>query len=339
MKKFYIYKPLALGALSLISLFAFAKQEKVIQIFRNGEVIQQYAVSDIDYIEVNEINVLEGSEYEYSVKSKGLNKSGSFGSAFFFKNTWDEGCTFNFAVAHLDQYLQLGGSMNIELYAGAQELYNGTEFNVAETDLPFSFKLQYVDVSIGDTVDVLIDNNNREGAEGTITIIPNNRGSYDAIFDVTMNSGDVTVKGYYAGEYKDRNTIYSTKEGNLAIVKGATLDTMANPCVLYFTTNDEEAGPDNYAVKCEVPAEEWRFGKYMAFSGQGSSIEWLDGITYSKETAAETGYAGGNWRVMTPESTPSGSYVAECSSMLFGNPTLYLYYYGIIKIIAFGPRQ
>ena len=46
--------PIIFGILSLIALFAFAKQEKVIQIFRNGEVIQEYTLDEIDYIEVNE---------------------------------------------------------------------------------------------------------------------------------------------------------------------------------------------------------------------------------------------------------------------------------------------
>ncbi|MDE5976460.1 MAG: hypothetical protein K2G69_07920 [Muribaculaceae bacterium] len=41
--------------LSLMTLLAFAKQEKVLQIFKNGEIIQEYAVSDIDYIEVNDL--------------------------------------------------------------------------------------------------------------------------------------------------------------------------------------------------------------------------------------------------------------------------------------------
>lgn len=50
-----IYKPLIFGVLALIGFVAFAKQEKVIQIFRNGEVIQEYATSDIDYIEVNDL--------------------------------------------------------------------------------------------------------------------------------------------------------------------------------------------------------------------------------------------------------------------------------------------
>ena len=47
--------PTIFSFLSLIAFFAFAKQEKVLQIFRNGEVIQEYAVNDIDYIEVNDL--------------------------------------------------------------------------------------------------------------------------------------------------------------------------------------------------------------------------------------------------------------------------------------------
>ena len=47
--------PIIFGLLSLIALFAFAKQEKILQIFRNGEIIQEYAVNDIDYIEVNDL--------------------------------------------------------------------------------------------------------------------------------------------------------------------------------------------------------------------------------------------------------------------------------------------
>lgn len=50
-----INKPLIFGVLSAVTFFAFAKQEKVVQIFHNGEVIQEYAVSDIDYIEVNDL--------------------------------------------------------------------------------------------------------------------------------------------------------------------------------------------------------------------------------------------------------------------------------------------
>ncbi len=47
--------PIIFGILSLIAFFAFAKQEKVLQIFRNGEVFQEYSVNDIDYIEVNDL--------------------------------------------------------------------------------------------------------------------------------------------------------------------------------------------------------------------------------------------------------------------------------------------
>lgn len=47
--------PIVFGLLSLIAFFAIAKQEKVIQIFSNGEIIQEYPVNDIDYIEVNDL--------------------------------------------------------------------------------------------------------------------------------------------------------------------------------------------------------------------------------------------------------------------------------------------
>lgn len=60
----YIKKsPIIFGLLSLIVFFAYAKQEKVLQIFRNGEIIQEYPVDEIDYIEVND---LIGSPYGVS---------------------------------------------------------------------------------------------------------------------------------------------------------------------------------------------------------------------------------------------------------------------------------
>lgn len=55
MKKIFTKKSLSIGILSLATLLGVAKQEKVVQIFRDGEVIQEYAVSDIDYIEVNDL--------------------------------------------------------------------------------------------------------------------------------------------------------------------------------------------------------------------------------------------------------------------------------------------
>lgn len=55
MKKTSLLKVLFTGVLGLCALCATARFEKVVQIFRNGEVIQEYPVSDIDYIEVNEL--------------------------------------------------------------------------------------------------------------------------------------------------------------------------------------------------------------------------------------------------------------------------------------------
>lgn len=333
MKKIYASKPLICGALSLVSLFAFAKPEKVIQIFRNGEVIQQYGVSEIDYIEVNEISELEGSEYEYTVKDKDISKSGVFGTGFYYKNFWDDGITLNYSVSDVKYFQQLGNSMNIEIYAGSKALYDGQEFNVAETDLPFSFKFEYVDVSISNTVTVTIDNENREGASGTIALKRNDKGSYDAIFDLTLESGNITVKGYYAGELQDPNKIYTTTEGNVATVKSATLDMTGETYVLYFSSKEGEAGPDNYDIKGEVSAKEWKYDIFMSFSGQDSKVIWLDGETYDKTTTETSSVFGGNWRVMTPITVEGDKKVAECTATLFGSEIRNVYYYGEIKII------
>lgn len=333
MKKTYLSKPLVLGALSLFSLMGFAQSKKVLQIFRNGEVIQEYAVSDIDYIEINDISDLEGSYYEYSVKSKDISNSGTFGGGIFYKNFWDEGMTFNYSVSDISCIQQLGNSMNIELYVGDKQLYNGQAFDVASTELPFSFKFQYVDMSIANTVDVVIDNDHREGASGTITVLRNANGGYDVMFDVTMESGDITVEGYYAGELKPRNIIYQKESGIVAEIKSATLDLSGDKCILYLSTNEGEAGPDNFAIKGEVPADEWTYSKYMAFSGQGSKITWIDGETYDSSTSNTTPVFGGNWRVMTPFEVEGGVQVAECTSTLFSSNMGYAYYLGAIKVI------
>lgn len=55
MKKSLLHKTLLFGAASLMAAFAFAAPEKVVQIFKNGEIIQEYPVSEIDYIEVNDL--------------------------------------------------------------------------------------------------------------------------------------------------------------------------------------------------------------------------------------------------------------------------------------------
>ncbi len=327
-----IKKSIIFGVISIAAISVFAAPKKVIQIFRNGEIIQEYPASDIDYIEINDVSDLEGSYYEYSVKSKDISNTGSFAGGFFYKNFWDDGVTFNYSVSEVKSFQQLGNSMNIELYVGAKELYNGKEFNVAETELPFSFKFQYVDMEIYDTVDVIIDNNNREGASGTIALIRNERGNYDVTFDLTLESGDITLKGYYAEELQPRNTIYSSKDGLIGIIKSATLDISGTECILYLSTKEGEAGPDNYDVKGEVAAEEWMFGKYMAFSGQGSKLTWLDGIVYDKNSANSTTFFGGNWRVTEPFSIPGGGQVAECTAILFGEEMRYAYYLGEISI-------
>ncbi len=48
------------GVLSLAALAAVARQEKVLQIFSNGEVIKEYPIADIDYIEVNDVVAAPG---------------------------------------------------------------------------------------------------------------------------------------------------------------------------------------------------------------------------------------------------------------------------------------
>lgn len=52
--KFIKKSQIILGLFSILALFAFAKQQKVIQIFRNGAIIKEYALDEIDYIEVND---------------------------------------------------------------------------------------------------------------------------------------------------------------------------------------------------------------------------------------------------------------------------------------------
>ncbi len=76
--------PIIFGILSLTAFFAFAKQEKVIQLFRNGEIIQEYSVNDIDYIEVNDL-IAAPSEVSASV------------SGNYITITWNavEGATYN----------------------------------------------------------------------------------------------------------------------------------------------------------------------------------------------------------------------------------------------------
>ncbi|MDE5800558.1 MAG: hypothetical protein K2H74_06000, partial [Paramuribaculum sp.] len=256
-----------------------------------------------------DVNRVEGSSIEYTVESRDIAESNTFRSAFYYKNSWNDGWTFTFSVSGIGTYQQLGSNAYIEIYAGAEQLLNGEAFNVATTPYPFSFKIEYLDRQNGTTVPVTIDNSNRKGAAGYITLTKNDQGLYDAHFNVTLNSGDITVSGYYVGEMQPRNTIYNNADGVVAPLRSATLDLSSNPRILYLSTKPGTAGPDQYDIKGEVPAEEWRYGKFMAFSGQGSAITWIDGVTYSKQA---TPGIGGNWRVMQPTALPGNIYVAEC---------------------------
>lgn len=55
MKKALKKSPIVFGLLSLIAFITFAKQEKVIQIFSKGEIVQEYPIDAIDYIEINDL--------------------------------------------------------------------------------------------------------------------------------------------------------------------------------------------------------------------------------------------------------------------------------------------
>lgn len=55
MKKNHIIKALCLSILSIVAVIAYAEKEKVIQVYKNGEIIQEFIASEIDYIEVNDL--------------------------------------------------------------------------------------------------------------------------------------------------------------------------------------------------------------------------------------------------------------------------------------------
>lgn len=55
MKNNRLIKGLVLSAVSTLSLFAFARQEKVIKIFSGGQVVSEYNASDIDYIQIDDL--------------------------------------------------------------------------------------------------------------------------------------------------------------------------------------------------------------------------------------------------------------------------------------------
>ncbi|MDE5785772.1 MAG: hypothetical protein K2H98_04490 [Duncaniella sp.] len=276
-------------------------------------------------------DALKGSYYEYAVKSRDISGTDDFGKGFYLRY---DGWTFTYsASSSICSYIQVGNNNYVEIHVNADELMDGKPFNVAETEYPFSFTFVCIDRKTGETITSVIDNNNRAGASGTITIKPTVFGLYDAQFDLSFESGDVTVKGYYAAELQPRNMVYTGGVGNLAELRSATLDISGDPCVLYLSSQDGQAGPDRYDMKCSVPANEWRFNYFMAFGGQNSSVTWTDGIVYNKETIEGTSVFGGNWKVLPPAELPGGEYATECTAMLFGSSVSYAYYYGTVNII------
>lgn len=297
-------------------------------ILNNGKVLKMSCVSKL--LTGNPEEEKYG-RIEYAVKSRNIAESNHFRSGFYYQNTWDDGMIFTYSISGAKGYIQLGSNAFVEIYAGSKELLNGKAFNVAETKLPFSFKIEYLDRELENTVPVTISNNNRSGASGHITFTKNSYGLYDAQFDVTLNNGDIIVKGNFAGEMKHRNKIYTDVKGDLDEVRSATLDISGDPRILYLSTKPGTAGPDQYDIKGEVEASEWRYGKFMAFGGQGSSITWIDGVCYNSKNKGP--FLGGNWRVLSPTPLLDGKVVSECQVMLFGTESCFAYYYGELKVI------
>lgn len=268
---------------------------------------------------------------EYSVESRGINESASFLSGFYHQSTWDDSSIYTFSVSQAPSYLALGGNAFVEIYVGSEDLLNGEAFDVATTNLPFSFKIEYLDRENQTLVPVTVDNDHRAGASGYITFTPNyDTGLYDVSFNLFLNNGDITVSGNYAGEMSQRNIVYSNaNEGPVAVLRSATLDLSSDPCVLYLSSSrGVEAGPNQYDIKCEVSAAEWKYDFLLSFSGSDSAITW-DDVRYDKDSTTDK-VIGGNWKVSTPVAAGS-SYVAECQTTLFGMGNAY--YYGEINII------
>ncbi|MDE6783362.1 MAG: hypothetical protein K2J17_06540, partial [Paramuribaculum sp.] len=274
-------------------------------------------------------NRVEGSSIEYTVSSGEISETGSFHAAFYYKNSWNDGMTLTYSVSSANNYIQLGNNANIEIYVGTSELLNGEAFDIATTPYPFSLTFNYLDRQNAALVPVVVDNSNRKGASGYITLTKNIQGTYDLHFNISLKSGDIHASGYYVGEMQPRNMIYTAAEGNIAPIRSATIDISSDPRTLYLSTLPGTAGPDQYDIKGEVPAVDWRYGKYMAFGGQLSSLTWLDGVVYNLEstTAPDATILGGNWRVTQPQGIGNGIYVAECTAMLYGiTGTRFAYY-------------
>lgn len=274
----------------------------------------------------------EKNELKYEVVKSGISETADFNSVFYCKDSWDEGWTFTYSVSTARSYNMLGNNAYLEIYVGSGALLNGEPFDVAETEYPFSFRLNYLDRSIGNLVPAEISNTDRGGASGHITLTPNGAGLYDMEFDVVLKDGEITASGSYAGYMQPANMACTDTEGNITAIRSATLDISGDPCVLYMSAKNGEAGPQQYDIMCTVPANEWKYNKFMAFSGQGSSVTWLDGICYDSNSSS-TSIFGGNWKVTDPVAISDNRFVAACMTSLYGRSCCYAYYYGIVEII------
>ncbi len=298
-------------------------------VFADGKTLKFSMESQL----VEENNEEERPTYgqmKYYVQSREIYESGTFSSGFLYQNTWDEGMTFTYSLSPVKNYVDLGGNALVEIYIGSKQLLNGKPFDVAKTQYPFSFKMEYLDLEQSATVPVYIDNNSRVGASGSITFKWNDKGYYDTEFDVTLNNGDINTKGSWSGMPGPVNVVYEDKAGTVATLRSATLDISGDPCLLYLSSEEGIAGPDKYDIMGEVPAVEWRYNYYMAFGSSFSAVTWIDGVRYDRSTADITPVIGGNWRVTTPKAIPGG-IISECKVMLFGLGNAY--YYGEIKVI------
>lgn len=119
MKKQILRTSLLLSLFCVIA-FAFAKQEKVIQIFQNGQIIQTYNASEIDYIEVNDL-VASPEEVKASVGDNQITI------------TWKavEGATYNvYRSADNYNYKHIAYSVKTNSYTDTEPLSGSNYYKI-----------------------------------------------------------------------------------------------------------------------------------------------------------------------------------------------------------------
>ncbi|MDE6340270.1 MAG: RagB/SusD family nutrient uptake outer membrane protein [Muribaculaceae bacterium] len=121
-----ILKTLSLVVIvSLLSGLAYASKEKVIQIFKNGEIIQEYLASEIDYIEINDYVVPTPTEVW------------TYGSILGTQITWSEikDATFNVYRSSDNVNYSLIGSGITDTWYNDNEPLLGENYYVVEAVL------------------------------------------------------------------------------------------------------------------------------------------------------------------------------------------------------------